>query len=257
MKRFFYRLKKAAPVILTATTVVGIAAVAYISSQDTKKHIEMEEEEQPFTLREKTGCYVRSYWRTGVVCAITMGSAVMSTIIGSKNAAGYLATAVALENRFTKYRDTVKEKVGDEVEEDIYIEAFKPDWAVFPLIPDSGNMEHQDIKLFYDVFLERFFWSTDIRVHDALYHLNRNFVQRHVVFLSEYCYFLGIDFGDEDIEMGWYDEDLLEAGLNPWIDYKSPKYDDGRPRPRTKDGIEYTEIYPAIEPTVDAVKGFL
>lgn len=250
-------LKRALPTMLTVTTIVGVVAVAYISSQDTVRHIEDEARERPQTLTEKTGCYVRSYWRTGVACALTIASAIGSRVSSAREAATLMAGAVALENRFSRYRDKVKEKVGDDLEEYIYIEAFEPHVELYPDLPNSGEGSYEDIKLFYDAFLERYFWSTDRRVHDALYYLNRSLVIRQVAFLSEYCYFLGLEFGDTDIEMGWTVDEFLEDGLNPWIDYKSPVYDETHPRPQTKDGREYTVIYPAKEPSIEAIRGYL
>ena len=161
----------------------------------------------------------------------------------AKEIAALTAVASLAEKKFKKYREKIKEKLGEEEEHTIYAEVAKEDWEMRPRLPEGDKS-----KYFYDTFTEKFFISPPDRVAQAIYHLNRNFQLRGYAYFSEFYEFLGLTPTDLHKTIGWSDSYYLEElGLTPWIDiYACEKEGDN--------GVKYTEIYYDLEPTVKAME---
>lgn len=101
-----------------------------------------------------------------------------------------------------------------------------------------------ELRLFYDIYSERFFETTLFKVQLAEYNVNRDLVMRDYVYLNEWYEYLDIPTVEEGWDVGWSTGFCFEAYWQPWIDFA---HSDGV----TKDGREYISIGFFGEPTKD------
>ena len=233
--------------MLTGASILLTAGTAIFSAVGTRKADRLMKEEKPVTKKDKAVIYIRSYWPAGLCFIGSTASSIFSHTITVKQIAGLTAACVAIEERFRKYRDVIKERLGEEEEKKIYIsQTVDPDWGISPPLPtsiegDSGK------QIFYEVYSERFFESTVEQVNHAMYHFNRNFVMRGYAFLNEWYEMLGIEPTDEGEVEGWCDAVFLEDyGMAPWIDFGTDIHEND-------DGTYFYILYTDIEPSVKAI----
>lgn len=82
--------------------------------------------------------------------------------------------------------------------------------------------EDEKVRMFYDVYSDRYFRSTISRVLEAEYHINRNFVLGGIVSVADFYSFLGLSYEDGGDDYVWVMEDDMY-----WIDFDNSKRDDG------------------------------
>lgn len=247
MNKLFRLIKRNSPKILTFVSIALSAAACLYSAKGTTKAEELKERERPGTASEKLSIYVRSYWPAG---ACLFGSATLS-VLSNKASENILASVIAAagiaESRFNSYRQVVREKYGKEKEQELYMEVVDDDWGITPPLP-SKTEDYDNHEVFYDAYSERYFVSSVEKVQQAMYHLNRNFAMRGYAFLNEYYDMLGIEKIPEGDSVGWEAGDLMDGGLNPWIDFYADvkKADENAPK--------HTCIIFDVDPTVEAIE---
>lgn len=247
VNKTLYFLKKHAPLMLTGVSILTGAGACIFSARGALKADRLIKNEKPVSVREKASIYIRSYWPAGLCFVGSSAASIFSHTITVKQIAVLTSACIAAEEKFRKYRNAIKERLGEEEERKIYIsETVDPDWGISPPLPrrlegDTGK------QVFYEVYSERFFESTVEQVNQAMYHLNRNFVMRGYAFLNEYFEMLGIAPTDKGEVEGWCDAVFLEDyGMTPWIDF-------GTDIQENEDGTYFYILYTDIEPSVEAI----
>lgn len=204
--------------ILTIISIGGVLSTAWFSSKNTLKYQEIIKEEQPETTEEKFKAFLKSYWQTMAVIGGTCLCIVANQKINMKQLSMLMGAAGVLTQKYKKYREKVIEEIGPEREAEIQAEIAKENWGAFGdgRLPENKNQEN---VLFYDTYIEKYFWASVDRVKDAMYHLNRNFALGGVVSLAEFYDFIGVDLTGEEETIGWLQQEFWEGGLIPWVDF--------------------------------------
>ena len=243
-------IKKYGTALLTGVAVGGVIVTAAVARHDALTEKEGLAEIDQESKKELVKFYAKKYWKTALAATLTGGVIIFSHKIDAKRIAAIAAAAAVAEERFKKYRNLVKNELGYEKEEEIYVESCEKRY-MWPQIPYKDDVKEEDLVYFYDSFSDRFFKATVERVQQAMYHLNRNFHLRGYVFLSEFYDFLGLPPNDLAKEIGWSDAYLVEEwGVDPWLDFFVAEK-------TAENGVKYQIIYYDIEPTIKAFKDWM
>ena len=136
-----------------------------------------------------------------------------------------LASAYALLSRsYEQYKDKVKELAGEDIHKEVMssiaVEHCEDVRIVAPTLLKTCEMDldndddPENLCTFYDPFSDRYFETTALRVLQAEYHLNRNFVLGGAVTVNDFYQFLGLDVVENGDIFGW----TMDDGLM-WIDF--------------------------------------
>lgn len=132
--------------LLTVAAIVGVGGTAVCAIYDAKH----EDENKPKW---------KSYWRTGVTAAVTMGCIGSSHKIGTKQVATIAATAAGAKQLYDRYENKLKELVGEdkikEVKRELTKDRAKEKLAKSQLLPAEGDEE-----FFYEPITDQWFYST-------------------------------------------------------------------------------------------------
>lgn len=240
------RLKRNIPVILSAMSVVGLAATTVLTAKATiKAHglIDAEPSTDELTAKDTVKLVWKCYIPTAAVFVGTASCIIGSAILNKKQQASLASAYALMSASYNKYKDKVKELYGEETHEKIIssiaaekvskdhcitAEAF---WRQTSL--DFGNEDKDEEVTFYlvdgfeDNGIGRYFVSTVNRVLQAEYHLNRNFFCGvWEANINDFYRLLGIKEIDGGDTIGWYLDDYSDVY---WIDFNHYKtiMDDG------------------------------
>lgn len=240
LKPLASKLKKAAPIILSALSVIGVVGTAILSAKATAKALEQVDE------RDDTWkCYIP----TALVVLATAMCIIGNGVINRKNQASLLAAYAVLERSYRQYRDKVKEICGEEVHKKIIcethsdlpvkVEKAKPVPINSPCLL-SDNCLDWDVDdmetphLFCEAFSGRYFESNIHRVMQAEMAVCRNFSLGGFVTVNDFYEFLGIEPFEGGDEIGW----CLCDGINAMeFNHYKTTIDDG-----SEDGLDVLVI---------------
>lgn len=245
------KIKQVLPVILSITSVAGLAATTILAIKATPKATELlktEETQKGEKLTKKE--IVKVVWKNYIPTAaafVGTASCIIGAAILSKKQQASLASAYALVSAsYNKYKNKVKELFGEEAHEkvvssiaaekakDVTITAAT--WFTNTTL-DFGDDDEE--HLFYDISGDTYFHSTVSKVLQAEYHINRNYVLAGAVSLNDFYDLLGLEHKEGGDAIGWSCED----GEINWLDFNNSKT-------VTDDGLE---IY-IIEPVFSAIE---
>ena len=202
MKKF--NIKKHLPTILTGLGVVGCAAVG-ISAAKAQKKVD-EYNKDLMDRDEMLKVYIKNYWPTVVIFALTSGCIVGSNKLNQKQYQELLKAYTGLGAGFAAYRGAVIEKYGEEVDEELCEEAvavMQSDTYIDLSLTNSPGKK----LLFYEPVSGKYFRAYERDVLLAEYHLNRNFVIGGAVSVSQLLWFLGLSDTADSNRYGWTMED--------------------------------------------------
>jgi len=189
-------------------------------------------------------CYILPTISFVATAAFILGS----DISNRKKYSALMSAYIALNKFHRDYEAQVKEIYGEEAHQNVVnaiMAQRAEDVEIYSsglLSNDSLTFDHDDEEehVFYLPCSDVFFKSTFRHVLEAEYHLNRNFVLRGFVYLSEFHDFLGIDppepkhqkqFGWGCVELDgiyWIDFDNTHKATNlpipEWVDPKQEVY---------------------------------
>lgn len=235
-------LKRGSPIILTCMGAAGVVMTSVMAVRATPKALKLIYKDSRINHDGDPYAYtnveaVRSAWKC-YIPSVLIGTSTIVCIFGanvlSRHQKAALTSAYALvNNAYQEYRSKVKELYGEEIHQTIVDsiakDACKDVYISTPGICDCSSLdfdEHdpEDNRLFYDVFSNRYFENSAIRVIEAEYHLNRNWWLGAGICLNDFYNLLGLDAIDEGDELSWFPED----GIG-WIDFNHHKVvlDDG------------------------------
>ena len=241
-QKYISYLKRGSPTILTCIGAIGVVATSIMAVHATPKALTMihkdsrlKHDGDPYAYSKMEA--VESAWKC-YIPTILVGTSTIVCIFGanilSKRQQAALTSAYTLvNNAYQEYKNKVKELYGEETHQKIIDSIVKENckdvYISAPGFCDCSSLdfdEHnpEDNRLFYDVFSNRYFESSVIRVIEAEYHLNRNWWLGAGICLNDFYELLGLDAIDGGEELSWFPED----GIN-WIDFNHHKtvLDDG------------------------------
>lgn len=212
-------IKKHLPAILTGLGVVGSAAVGVSAGIAQHKvdgdTLEYYMDNNGANMRKKdlVKTYAKRYWPTAIIFALTSGCIISGQKMSQKQYKQLLGAYAGLGAGFAGYRGAVIDKYGEEADEEL---CEKASMAVMtdPCCIDLVEMDTPDEPLlYYEPVSKTYFRAYERDVILAEYHLNRNFLLKGEVNVSELLYFLGLEPTTESDEYGWN----MTCGV-AWID---------------------------------------
>ena len=232
-------------ILLTAVSVVGVVATAYLAAKETPKALELikhEEEEvkyEPLTTFEKVQVTIPAYkWAIAAGIA-TIATVIFANVSSLKEVAALSAACAGLGEGFRKYKDKVADIFGEEADFAIR-EGISHD--EHPLAVDAFD-ENERLFCFNDGVEDRFFTSTMAKVIAAEYELNKRLSTKYIVSLSDFYKLIGLEDLNNSEQLGWTYDMLCNWYNNPWIDFENclvESYDPDTPN--------YIDITPLTEP---------
>ena len=192
--------------LLTATSIIGLAASVALSIKATPKAMRIMEETQPETPLDVVKATWKCYIPTVAVGGLTIASMVWSQSINLKRTAT-LATAYTLsESKFKDYRKKLTEKMGKTKARDIEDEVAQ-DKVRKPINKKDIIHTGKGSTLCYDPYSDRYFYSDVDTIRRILDGLGKDMVTDDFVSINEVYDALGlanVKLGDD---MGWHIDD--------------------------------------------------
>lgn len=219
---------KQAPTILTCISVAGVVATSVATAKGATKASKLletakEEKGEELTKTEKFKIASPSY-----IPAVAIGTATIACIFGSnvlnKRQQASLASAyLFLDQSYKEYKNKAKDLYGEDANERIEEEIAKDKYKEVIIKDDTK-------QLFYDEYSKRYFESTIVKVQQAEYQLNRDFIMRDYATVNEFYDYLGLDPIEGGDEFGWSTGLCFECYWQMWLDFTHTKVtlDDGR-----------------------------
>ena len=141
--------------------------------------------------------------------ATTIGCIVSNGVINYNTQKSLAAAYVALGRQFSNYRNTVIEIDGEGRDAD-YIDSMCIRHDSYHV---TDVMQPDKIFNFYEPITDQFFEAYEREIMDAEYHINRLYLMRGYVTLSEYLEFLGCPMAPVK-NVGW----SIDSGVE-WMDF--------------------------------------
>lgn len=250
-------LKRSSPTILTCLGAVGVVATTVMAVRATPKALELirrdsriNHDGDPYAYTKAEA--IQSAWKCYIPSALIGTSTILcifgANILSRRQQAALVSAYTLVNDVYREYCGKVKELYGEETHQKI-VDSIVKDNCKDVYISSSGICgsisldfdEHdpEDNRLFYDVFSNRYFESSVIRVIEAEYHLNRNWGLGAGICLNDFYNLLGLDSIDGGDELGWFYEDGIS-----WIDFNHHKT-------VLEDGLEVYVIEFAFTPRLE------
>lgn len=257
-ERMLCLLKQKAPLILSAAACIGVIATAVESIRATPKAmtvIKTESEkkygnEKDYTVKDAVKWAWKEYIPTALYAGATIACICGAGFGAERKQRALISAYAVLSNSFGRYKETLIDLYGEEADKRIRstIATEKVDsehiiyttGAYTSMIDFGISTDPDTVRTFYEPFSDRYFESTNAKVFEALYHLNRNFLFEGTISLNEFYSLLGVEPTEYGNAVGWSNTN----GDIYWIDFNNYMT-------VTADGMEICVIDPVFEPTAD------
>lgn len=213
-------------IILAIVSSVGVIATGMATAKAVPKAMKLQKKAEQkkgseLTKKEKVKASMPAY-----ILPIVFGVATITCIMGnsilSERQQASLASAYSLLSMtYSKYRNKVREIYGEEAHQEIMrsimVDQNHEVWGMGIAGPVSTTVNDTDdeVCLFYDALSNRYFETTKVKVLEALFHLNRNYVLGGLlVDVNTWYYMLGIPEMSKFDELCWASVDDVR-----FIDY--------------------------------------
>lgn len=238
--RFF---KRNSSTILTVVGAIGTVATAVTAVQATPKALRLIEEAkyekgEELTKWETFKVAAPVYITPTVIGVTTVACIFASEYLSQKERASLMGAYALLDQTHKKYRKKVNDIYGDDADKNVQTELAKDE------LKDNFEMEDPSKKLFYDIFSNQYFESTEEEVMEAQYKINRTLSIRGYASAKEYYDFLGIPSVDGGEELGWSTGMNMDYYWQEWIDFSHQHV-------IMEDNLECTIIYICQEPNLE------
>lgn len=215
---FFRKAKKALPFVLSALSVVGVAATAILSAKATVKAVYIsaelydEENQREATPKETFHAVWKYYIPTTAVAVLTAACIVSNGVLNKRQQEALIAAYTLAQNAYKQYRAKNIEINGSDADRAVRKALAVENAKVVPLIHpvlarnltlDWGVDDCEVRHLFYEAYGERYFESTINRVLQAEMTLNRNFYLGGFVSVNDFYEYLGLEPFTGGDEIGW------------------------------------------------------
>lgn len=240
-KLFF---KKNASTILTVLGAAGVVATAVTAVAATPKAMELIEEAKvekggELTKWEITQVAAPAYVPSLVIGATTVGCILGAHVLNKRTQARLTSAYAFLNSSYKQYRKKAIDIYGEDADQKINEEIAKDKYE-----DEKPEIEDPTQMLFYDIYSQQYFTSTEADVQNAEYLLNRSLNIRGYASVKEFYDFLGIKSVDSGEDLGWSTGMNLDYYWQEWIDFHH-QYT------IMEDGLECCIIYMMQEPTLE------
>jgi hypothetical protein len=203
------------PTILTALSVTGTLATAYLTGKATLKAAAILSEESPnLELREKVERTWKEFVPAAGVAVVTIACMVAANRIGARRVAA-LATAYTIaEKAALTYKDKVVETIGKKKEESVRTAIAQDEVDRHPISRETVFIEGGGGDLFRDSWSGRYFNSTKVALERAANSINHQLNNEFAATLSDFYDQVGLDRTDESDMIGWNSDCPLELEFN-------------------------------------------
>lgn len=221
-------IRQNAPVITTTLAIVSATATTVLAvnaGMSTRERLdaykaEHEDEEIP------TSAKIKQTWKIYIPTALMLASTITSIValhrVGLNREASALALYKVSEQAFSRYRNKVVEKLGEDSEKEVR-ESVTQD-AINNNPPSGGGVVVvQGTVLCYDHYSGRYFESSMEDINRAVNEFNRKIIHENYASLTEFYELVGLEANGTSDDVGWMTDVLLE------VTYSSLLTPDGRP----------------------------
>ena len=247
MMIFADRFKSASPTILTVVAIGGLVATvvsAFKAAPEVEKR-KKEAEEEHMTTTE-TVVHVAP----AVLPTVGFGIGTAVCIIGSnglnrKQQASLVSSYAVAERLYYQYRDKVRDILGRDGDCEVIQEIAKDhlEMGIADDVPE-GCEEDDGMKLYYDIYGDRYFRRRPEKVKEAEYQLNRKFAVDGRACLNDWYDFNELEHIDYGKTVGWDQCEVWDRWGYQWLDFWHKAV-------VTDDGLECEVIYFVVEPEKD------
>lgn len=220
-------IRQNAPVITTTLAIVSATATTVLAvnaGMSTRERLdaykaEHEDEEIPTSVK------IKQTWKIYIPTALMLASTITSIValhrVGLNREASALALYKVSEQAFTRYRNKVVEKLGEDSEKEVR-EAVAQD--TINANPPSGDVVVVNGEvLCCDIYSGRYFQSSMEDINRAVNDFNLKIIHENYASLTEFYELVGLEANGSSDDVGWMTDALLE------VSYSSVLTPDGRP----------------------------
>lgn len=237
------KLPKHLDLIFTVSATIGVIVTTLNAIHDTPKALKLIEEQERkrgacLTNVEKVKCAIPAYIPTITSGSVTIGCVFGNYSFSQKQQAGLIGAYSLLDASKKKYAKAANTIFGTDADQKIRAQISKEDRR-----EQNVSAHSPETVIFYDEYSDRFFESTFEKVHDAEYHLNRNFALRGYSELNEFYEFLELEPTSYGATVGWGQIVGDTTYGYSWIDFYHEYVDDPYG--------DYYIIRAPFEPTAD------
>lgn len=216
-------------ILLAIISSAGVVATGIAAAKAVPKAIKLQEKAEQkkgseLTKKEKIKASIPAYILPTVFGAATITCIMGNSILSERQQASLASAYGLLSTTYTKYRNKVREIYGEEAHQEIMRAIMvDPDHKIWGMglggPVDTTINDDDEVCLFYDALSNRYFESTKVKVLEALFHLNRNYVLGGLwVDVNTWYYMLGIPKMSKFDELCW-----ASLGEVSFIDYNMHK----------------------------------
>ena len=220
-------IRRNAPVIATTRAIVSATATTVLAvnaGMSTRERLdaykaEHKDEEIP------TSAKIKQTWKIYIPTAIMLTSTITSIValhrVGLNREASALALYKVSEQAFTRYRNKVVEKLGEDSEKEVR-ESVAQD-TVNDNPPPGGLVVVNGEVLCCDIYSGRYFQSSMEDINRAVNDFNLKIIHENYASLTDFYDLVGLEANGSSDDVGWMTDALLE------VSYSSVLSPDGRP----------------------------
>lgn len=212
--------KSHANIILSTLSVIGLVATSIEASKATLKASEIrnnlkEAKHDDISLEETVKACWKEYIPTAVMGGVTITCIVASGVIAGNDQKKLAAAYAMLDQGYKAYRKKISEKYGEEVDREIANEASE---LVVIKNTDEDSNEEENV-LFYDIYNDRYFDCTMLKVQQAIYVLNRSLQIYGYASVNDLYRALMIPETEEGNYIGWNIDEIVSWLGYCWLDF--------------------------------------
>lgn len=218
-KLFF---KRNSATILTVAGATGAIATAIMAVKATPKAMQLldeakDEKGEELTKLETIRVAAPVYIPTILVGASTVACIFGANVLNKRKQASLMSAYALLDNSYKEYKRKVDELYGKEAGENVRAEIAKDKYADDDISLDDGN------ELFYDFYSGRYFETTQAKLVEAEYELNRKVQVDGYACLNDFYEMIDIDPIPSGYDEGWSSGALYDMYWQSWVDFSHEK----------------------------------
>lgn len=223
------------PVIFTAIGVTGAATTAYLTGKASFKAARVIAEAEadgerrvftepinpgdpdpgdPLSTKEKIALVWTLYIPAAASGALTIGSMICATQIGTRRAAALASAYKLSEQAWEEYKGKIIETIGEKKEQKARDQVAQDQVNRNPVGTREVILTGNGEVLCYDAFTGRYFKSDMPSLKKAQNDLNHQILSTNFASLSDFYDLVGLGRTEESEEIGWNSDDLLELEIS-------------------------------------------
>ena len=229
--------------ILTCVGAVGTVATTVMAVKATPKALMLLEEAEREKGEDLTNFEIVKVAAPSYIPAALVGVSTLACIFGAnalnkRQQAALMSAYAMLDNSYKEYKKKVEEVHGEGANAQIREELVKEKYVESDLPADDEQ------ELFYDMYSDRYFHSTKVKVQTAEYYLNRNLAMRDYATVNDFYEYLGLEGIEGGDDIGWSPGAMLDMYWQNWIDFHHQYVE-------LEDGLECYIIVMQQDPIMD------